>query len=794
MTPSGFFAYPSQPPSAGDAIVQAIEEVNHGHEVFIKPWSECSVTGKLIIDEICKEIDAADFFCADLTGINPNVMFELGYAIAKNKRIWTILDSSRSNLSRDFIQAGLLSTVGYASYCSSVEIVKNFYSDRPHESLNDTIFERSIRPSLREDATESILYLKSRYDNEGSVRLSNRIQKSKIPLIVDDPAETAAQSLTWFGMQAYSASCVICHFDHPDRTEAGFNNARHALACGMAFGLEKPFLMLCEEGYLTPMDYRDFLKHYKKSREALKYLEDWLVPIENAYSERQAKAHLGSTASKLAKELRGLQVGEYVAENEREFVDDYFIETAAYLEALKGGTRIFVGRKGTGKTANMLTLASTLTSDSRNLVCLIQPAGYELQGIVNLLRKYKELDAKGFAIESLWKLLIYTEIANAAAALIESRLALTHTPDEIALLQILDRKDLNLREDFSIRLESCVEALSGLGRTDSVASARQAISEALHSGLLKDLRECLGKLLKGNNRVAVLVDNLDKSWSRHSDFSALSEVLLGLLTAINRISTDFNSARGNRDPVNLMLSVFLRADIFDEVMQVAREPDKIVYSRLVWRDPEELIRVIEERFQSARGGNVHSQELWTRYFVPTVGDMPIQEFLTSCILPRPRDIVYLVKAAVANAVNRRHTRVEEKDITDARKQYSEYAKDSIVVEDSLTGGKLEHLLYEFVGGSSVLSETVIRANIEKVIIENPEIDGIIEHLCNLTFLGVEVGDNDFRFAEDPSDFRKIEVLSRKYCEANGKTKMYKIHEAFHPLLEIAQSTLKSASV
>jgi hypothetical protein len=92
--PRGFFAYPSNPPTIGEAIRAAATSINGGGEIFIKPWEECSVGGKIIIQEICREIEQADLFCADLTHLNPNVMFELGYAIAINKRIWLVLDTS----------------------------------------------------------------------------------------------------------------------------------------------------------------------------------------------------------------------------------------------------------------------------------------------------------------------------------------------------------------------------------------------------------------------------------------------------------------------------------------------------------------------------------------------------------------------------------------------------------------------------------------------------------------------------------------------------------------------------
>src|SRR5579859_4282070 len=91
--PVGFAAYPSTGPIP-EVFHNAIREINKTRSIEIVSWEDTRVDGKVIIDVICDHIRQADFFIADLTGINPNVLFELGYAIAKNKRIWTLIDRS----------------------------------------------------------------------------------------------------------------------------------------------------------------------------------------------------------------------------------------------------------------------------------------------------------------------------------------------------------------------------------------------------------------------------------------------------------------------------------------------------------------------------------------------------------------------------------------------------------------------------------------------------------------------------------------------------------------------------
>jgi hypothetical protein len=169
--------------SIGEIVHTAIEEVNRSKQVFIKTWEQCRVGGKVIIQELCREIATADLFCADLTGMNANVMFELGYAIAKNKRIWLVLDTSFVDSRSHFEQLRILTTVGYATYCNSQDLRTQFFKDRPHTDLADTIFRQTVEPSLSSTGRPILLHLKSRHENEASIRISRGLQKCPIPLI-----------------------------------------------------------------------------------------------------------------------------------------------------------------------------------------------------------------------------------------------------------------------------------------------------------------------------------------------------------------------------------------------------------------------------------------------------------------------------------------------------------------------------------------------------------------------------------------------------------------------------------
>ena len=110
---TGFFAYSSQPISVSESIEGAIQTINNSGLATLKSWKSYEVNGKLIFDEVTKAINEADYFCADLTGFSNNVLFELGYAMTKNKPIFLILDDTYIDSKKQYEEFSSLTTTGY---------------------------------------------------------------------------------------------------------------------------------------------------------------------------------------------------------------------------------------------------------------------------------------------------------------------------------------------------------------------------------------------------------------------------------------------------------------------------------------------------------------------------------------------------------------------------------------------------------------------------------------------------------------------------------------------------------
>ena len=781
-----FVAYPSSPVARAEAIERAVQNIQGGGIADIVSWKSLSVSGRVVVNAVCDEIRECGVFIADATGLNPNVLFELGYAVALRKRIWLLLDPSIERAKLGFERFQLLTTIGYCPYSNSLDIENGFYKDAPYNNLDQDLYKDLTQSTLGSSKKDGLLYLKCDVATEASIRIAQRVDGAGLPSVVDDPREVRVQPFSWYVQQTALASAVVCHLLSTDHTDWELHNSKHALVSGLAHGLGKHLIMLAHQPYVSPIDYRDLLRVHSTAAQAETFFDDWISPIAQAYEKRALEQETYQIETRAQGELRSIAIGDPIAEFESGQLTEYFVPTAAYNEALRSKHSIFVGRKGTGKTATLYKLAAELSADVRNHVCVVKPVDYELQGLLEMLAQELSKSEKGYLIESLWKFLIYTELAKSVYQQILAKPAYyARTDAEGNLCSFVDEHKSVITPEFSVRLDAAVNRLRNLGMAASVEKQRFSISERLHNEMLASLRSLLGKILGSRTRVAILVDNLDKAWNQHTDLKMLSELLFGLLSVSGRVAEEFDKESHWRVAVNLSLTIFLRSDIYAAMIRFARERDKLPIRRMTWEDPELLRRVLQERFVKSGADVVRPDGIWEKYFPPTVRNVPTQEYLADASLPRPRDLIYLVKTALQFAVNRGHARIEEKDLTSAEEQYSRFALDSLLVESGTRVLRLDELVYEFVGGPDiVVGDDILRA-MKTVGIPSEKLNDVIDTLCEITFLGLEVGHGRFAYLYDEDSATKIEVLARKTAvEHFAGVYRFRINRVFHAYLEI----------
>jgi len=234
--------------------------------------------------------------------------------------------------------------------------------------------------------------------------------------------------------------------------------------------------------------------------------------------------------------------------------------------------------------------------------------------------------------------------------------------------------------------------------------------------------------------------------------------------------------------VAVSITIFIRSDIFAHVQPLAGEQDKLPIRRIMWTDRDLLLKVIDQRLVHA-AGRFTAEDIWQNLFPEQVAGIRTREWIILHSMPRPRDVIYFVKEAVAAAVNRGHEAVTEEDLLDAREKYSQYVFRSVLAEDSPQKGKLEAVLYEFAGAPKTMLVSEVHSRIERARVAGADIDFYIDLLCDINFIGIETKDG-FRFSSDENERRTMrEVSGRRAAEA-GREEAYAIQAAFYQVLQI----------
>ena len=777
---TGFFAYSGQPKSVEESIEEAITLVNDSGIALLRSWKSCDVNGKLIIDEVTRAIDESDYFCADLTGFSDNVIFELGYAIAKNKFIFLILDHSHIESMRQYKELSFLTTIGYEKYVNSSDIVQAFTS-----FISDPNPRETQRKSQGAGFSKPLLFLKSQFDTPCSRAISNKISDYKIPCTTDDASENRVQPIDWYLEQLSNAALI--EFSATSRSGYELQNSKCSLVAGLALGYNLELLMVAEEPYEIPIDYKDFLITYDNKQQCEKIVSEFLDPLKERLLEYYSHKSISQKIKKKTTDFQQISFGEFLAENESEELPDYYVETFSLSTLTKNDNNIVIGRKGTGKTATLYYLKSLLEKDSRNHVCLIKPINFEIDALVKILQVPSEEYEKSYLVESAWKLLIYTEVAKSIYSKIDLKPLFALSKAEIAFKDFVkENSDLFLK-DFSERLEEGLENIRQaniINAGEKISDFKIKLAEVMHEKILPTIRNLLLELFDKDKKIFVLIDNLDKSWKKDNKLDLQSDWILGLLGVTEKIVRELSSLRvkGQQKKIDFHLTIFLRSDIFRYILERAREPDKFEYTNLLkLADKDVLFRIIEQRFVELNSNELLEESLWEKYIVKTVDDIPVKDYIYEKLIPRPRDIIFFFKNAHENATSRGHVTIEEEDIKLAYGNYSSWVFTSMMVENGITIDQLKEFLYGLVECPQVVDrDTLYVAMCDSKLSESEDfLDYLIEHLSSLSILGKEVRENQFEFeyAFDSKD--QISARSKKL-----NSKRYKIHNALVPQLSL----------
>ena len=729
-----FYAFPSEPESLKETILEALSIINKKNYIHIQPWTEMNPTGKIIITQIFKKIDNSDLFMYDLSDLNPNVCFELGYAISRQKPIWGTLDAtSRANI--DLVnESDIFSLIAYRSHINFEDIVKYFCKDKPYMNLDESFISQftnilNMEESYR-DSTD-ILYLKSPLGHTASKKLTQFLKKLNRKMIEIDILENSYHPFEDILLNILMSRVVLVHLLNNSHSNYKGVNAVYSFIAGLSVGFNKNTLILAPDPYKPPLDYRHLLFTHKTARECVDKVTNWIFPILSRGVDKD------KTKQKLVKNndnelsLIRFVLGDGQAEHEEKDLDSFFVETSQFHQGLHDKIGIFVGRKGSGKTANLFRIREHFITSKQNFIVTIKPQSFRLETYVKLISDYfNEIDIRSQVTERIWEFIIYSAILYKLYENLQKKpIYYNFSNSENDLFNYVENNLEIITSDFGDKIDYLYNKVKELS-LKSINNKK--IIEILFNEYLSDIKNLLQNSLSNYDRIIILIDNLDKAWDFGKNIDLQCKVIYGILGFHNSLVKELKWKKGD-----IRFLIFLREDIYKMVSDKAREPDKLLLNttRLEWNDKDLLLRVIEERFIHF-DNSLTSDSIWKTLFCETIDDIPTKDYLFINILKRPRDLIYLVKSAINESVNHRNRIIEADDIKNAQKIYFDFLVSNTVTEYKLFVPEIKSIIHSFQHCPETFDFRYLKKRLKQFTSSKDQLDILIRFLFNISFLGM----------------------------------------------------------
>src|SRR5580692_3480999 len=118
-----FVAYSARDHGVAAGIMDAARKANAlPLPVRYEPWPFNDIAGNPLVSPILEKIDDSPFVIADITYLNLNVVYEVGFAIGRTKRAFLIRHSGTAG-DKDLAKAvGIFDTLGYHEYFDAEDL------------------------------------------------------------------------------------------------------------------------------------------------------------------------------------------------------------------------------------------------------------------------------------------------------------------------------------------------------------------------------------------------------------------------------------------------------------------------------------------------------------------------------------------------------------------------------------------------------------------------------------------------------------------------------------------------
>ena len=777
MPRKAFVAYPSGINLVVDAIRGAVEHANARRTsgLIFETWEEMDVPGRFIASEILRHIDSADALVADISRLNFNVVYEIGYGIGRGKRILLVRNRAVQQQVPTIQEVGIFDTLGYREYATADELGTFLGAVTDLRPIH-------VADKRNEKSPIYLVQPKTKTDYDGLIIAG--IKKSHLYFRSYDPAETARLSGPDAVANVAEAYGVILHFLSDDHVDAKAHNIRSAFVAGLSDGMDRRSLFIQTGETPIPLDLRDFVTTCRfpvDFRQAIGEL------AERIYDDRSVAGALKPIDS--GSLLEQTDLGASAAENEITSLGEYYLETEAFRRAKRREVRLVTGRKGSGKTAIFFMLRDHVRANRQNVVLDLKPEGYQLMKLKDAVTNLLSKGTVEHTITAFWEYLLWLELCY---KLLEKDQEL-HKRDHRLFEPYQKLKAAYLTDvysnegDFAERLKSLLrdiilavekkyEGYSNLELTTP------QITELIYRHDFHDLKNQIVSYLQHKNELWLLFDNIDKGWAAQGVNAEDLVILRALMEATRKIERELT-----KEAIAAHTILFLRNDVFEHLVDSTSDRGKETRSNVDWDDPELLREVVRRRVARALPEDkqdANFSDVWTTICVPIIDGEDSAQFLIDRSLMRPRSLLDLVGHCKGYALNLGHHRIEKDDIQKGCKAFSNDLLSELDLEIRDVFPAADHLLYAFIGLPAMLTLEQLESALTGHGVAPDSFHKVINILLWFGFLGFLGTDGTTRYIYSFNyNMKVMDGTHNKMVSA--KVVKYTINPAFSPALGLS---------
>lgn len=656
-TNSYFFAYPSG--AHWEDFTSLLASELEFQEVYGTRWQDV-ISNNVLFLKVCDLIHGHDYLFAEVTEPNANVLLEVGYALAVGRPPILLKDKRRPDWNRTLLTA--FENCFYDTRESIVPHIVQAQANR--EDLIESPDRRL--PSLEKmgifepvDNTATIHHLKPKIARDWISSVDRVLKDSPFEVSGTDPTDSSYDEFYPQARAIQGASKVVASLLGTDIQHYEEHNANVAMLIGFAIGLGKDIYVLQSEPRASILDLGTVSNLFTTESQAIQLVRRWVDIQTRAAIHQRAEAHTRARESENIAQLRRVYLGHPDALADGNLLG-YFVPTPEYEDAAQGLRTMYVGRRGTGKSANFKAISEDLRNSFSTVPVEIAPSDYELQRISEYLESNLEA-TPAHLYGPTWNYVLTTEMVKSLAERTDRLLLSESNSDSDAVKRYYDENRTALELDFGTRVTQALMAQLEPSETNLLRTSQEVTQTAINDLMDYRIQRLLFAFAKRERLTFfLLADDLDKNW-RPSNQQSI-ELLMGLINEADRLRRVFED--------QVKVAIFLRQDIFDEMARQDDDFPKRSFMRMEWT-PDSLKHVVAERL--ARGSNAQGSaddEIWSAVFREDVNGAAVPDYIITRSLPRPRDVLALCQSAIDQAKKNGHSWVTAQDITDGEKANS----------------------------------------------------------------------------------------------------------------------------